>query len=159
MKSQNHAARPHCVPLTVDMLRILESLPQFVSGGDYLFSHNAGRAPARMSGEIKADLDRRMLQVLRDEAQRRGDDHATVEPWRNHDLRRNVRSGLSRLRIPQEIAEAVLAHVRPGINKNYDIHDYYDEKRDALMQWGARLRSIVEPAPVTSNANVVALRG
>jgi hypothetical protein len=50
-----------------------------------------------------------------------------------------------------------LKHARPGITGTYDQHDYFDEKRDALMQWGARLRSIVELAPVASN--VVALRG
>ena len=79
-----------------------------------------------------------------------------LEPWVQHDLRRVVRSGLSRLKIAEEIREAVLAHVRGGIKGVYDQHDYLDEKRDALMQWGARLRSIVEPAPVVSN--VVAMR-
>jgi integrase len=159
MKGKNGKARAHVVPLTVDMLQILESLPIFVSGGDFLFSRNAGRRPAVMSTEIKAALDARMLRTLRAVARQRGDDPVTVElePWVQHDLRRVVRSGLSRLKIAEEIREAVLAHARPGIKGVYDQHDYLDEKRDALMQWGARLRSIVEPAPVTSN--VVAMRG
>jgi integrase len=158
MKGRNGKARAHVVPLTVDMLRILESLPVFVSGGDYLFSRNAGRKPAVMSTEIKNDLDARMLRTLRAMARQRGDDPAGVklEPWVQHDLRRVVRSGLSRLKIPEEVREAVLAHVRGGVKGVYDQHDYADEKRDALQLWGARLRSIVEPAPVTSN--VVAMR-
>jgi integrase len=158
MKGRNGKARAHVVPLTVDMLRILEGLPVFVSGGDYLFSRNAGRRPAVMTTEIKDDLDARMLRTLRAMARQRGDDPAAMqlEPWVQHDLRRVVRSGLSRLKIAEEIREAVLAHARPGIKKNYDIYDYYLEKRDALMLWGARLRGIVEPAPAASN--VVSLR-
>jgi integrase len=158
MKGKNGKARAHVVPLTADMLRILEGLPQFL-GGDYLFSHNAGRRPAVMSTKIKDDLDAHMLRILQAMARKRGDDPATVElkPFVVHDLRRVVRSGLSRLKIPEEVREAVLAHVRPGIKGVYDQHDYFDEKRDALVQWAARLRSIVEPAPAASN--VVALRG
>jgi integrase len=158
MKGKNGKARAHVVPLTIDMLRILESLPIFVSGGDFLFSRNAGRRPAVMSTEIKDDLDARMLRTLRAMARQRGDDPAVIklEPWVQHDLRRVVRSGLSRLKIAEEIREAVLAHARPGIKGVYDQHDYLDEKRDALTQWGARLRGIVEPAPAASN--VVAMR-
>jgi integrase len=159
MKGKNGKARAHVVPLTVDILQILESLPIFVSGGDFLFSRNAGRRPAVMSTEIKDDLDRRMLRTLRAMAKQRGDDPATVEikPFVTHDLRRVVRSGLSQLKIAEEVRETVLAHVRSGIAGVYDRHDYFDEKHDALTQWGARLRSIVEPAPAASN--VVALRG
>jgi hypothetical protein len=39
----------------------------------------------------------------------------------------------------------VLAHVRPGIKGVYDLHDYFDEKREALSLWQARLKSFAEP--------------
>jgi hypothetical protein len=158
MKGKQGKARAHVVPLTPDMLTILEGLPVF-AGGDFMFSVTAGRTPVVMSTKRKADLDALMLRTLRAMAKRRGEDPADVqlEPWVNHDLRRVVRSGLSRLKIAEEIREAVLAHARAGIKGVYDQHDYLDEKRDALMQWNARLRSIVNPAPVASN--VVALRG
>jgi integrase len=158
MKGQDGTARPHVVPLTIDMLRILETLPQFV-GGDFLFSHTAGRTAAIMASQIKDKLDQRMLRTLRALARKRGDDPAAVQldDWRNHDLRRVVRSGLSRLKIAEEVREAVLAHVRPGVKGVYDQHDYFDEKRDALIQWGTRLRGIVGPTPTPTN--VVALRG
>jgi integrase len=158
MKGQDGSARAHQVPLTIDMLRILESLPMF-AGGDYLFSHSAGRKPAVMSADVKKAVDSRVQCTLRAMARKRGEDPGAIElrSWRNHDLRRVVRSGLSRLRIPEEVREAVLAHVRGGIKGVYDQHDYYLEKLDALNQWGARLRSIVEPPPAASN--VVALRG
>jgi integrase len=158
MKGKDSRARAHVVPLTPHMLQILESLPIFVSGGDFLFSRNAGRRPAVMSTEIKDNLDARMLRTLRAMARQRGDDPAGVklEPWVQHDLRRVVRSGLSCLKIAEEIREAVLAHARPGIKGIYDIHDYLDQKRDALLLWSARLRSIVEPAPAVSNVVAMA---
>ncbi len=68
-------------------------------------------------------------------------------------------SNFSRLRITEEAREAVLAHARPGIKGVYDLHDYFDEKREALELWAARLRSIVEPPPTEKESNVVPLRG
>ena len=62
-------------------------------------------------------------------------------------MRRNVRSGLAKLRIADEIAESVLAHVRPGIKGTYDVHDYLGEKREALQLWAGRLRDIATPPP------------
>jgi integrase len=158
VKGRNSRAQPFMVPLTPDMLRILEGLPIFV-GGDHLFSRNAGRRPAVVSTEIKAELDAKMLDALRELAEQRGDDPAEVElkPWVTHDLRRVVRSNLSRLRVPQEHAEACLGHVRPGIQGTYDIHNFYSEKRDALLKWNTLLRSIAEPAPAVDN--VVRLHG
>jgi hypothetical protein len=72
----------------------------------------------------------------------------------NHDLRRTLRTGLSALRIDREVREAVLAHVKPGIEGVYDLYDLFDEKKHALEAWAARLRGLLEPRP----ANVVALR-
>ena len=62
--------------------------------------------------------------------------------WTNHDIRRTVRSGLSRLKISEEAREAVLAHVRPGIKGTYDHHDYLAEKREALELWGERVQAL-----------------
>jgi integrase len=157
VKGKNSKARPFMVPLTVDMLRLLENLPSLTNGG-CLFSRNGGETPAIVSADIKDDLDAKMLDALRELAQQRGADPDDIElkEWVTHDLRRVVRSALSRLRVPSEVAESVLGHVRPGIQGVYDQHTYFDEKRDALIRWGALLRSIVEPAPAASN--VVALR-
>jgi hypothetical protein len=71
----------------------------------------------------------------------------------NHDIRRTVRTHLSALHIGEEVREAVLAHVRPGIKGVYDQYQYLEEKREALTLWNARLRDIVEAPP----ANVVKL--
>jgi integrase len=148
MKGKNGRAREHIVPLTDDILRVINSLPRFESG-EFLFSTDFGRNAVWMGTRVKERLDERMLRTLRAMARKRGDDSRKVElaPWVNHDLRRVVRSGLSKLKIVDEVAEAVLAHVRPGIRGVYDRHDYLAEKREALTMWAGRLRDITEPPP------------
>jgi integrase len=58
-----------------------------------------------------------------------------------HDLRRTCRTGLARLKVPNDIAERVLNHARNGIEGVYDLHTYVDEKRTALDAWAAYLRA------------------
>jgi integrase len=156
MKGKSGKARAHVVPLTSDIAEILEALPRF-RRGDFLFSTTFGASPCWMSNKVKRRIDWRMLRTIRALARRRGDDPSKVElaPWTNHDIRRTIRSRLSRLKITEEAREAVLAHVRPGIKGTYDHHDYLDEKREALGLWANRLREIVEPPP----DNVVAITG
>ena len=121
-----------------------------------MFSTTYGEKPAWLSTKIKNEINERMGLTLRALARQRGEDPAAVDlpRWTNHDIRRSVRSQLSRLRITEEAREAVLAHARPGIKGVYDHHDYFDEKREALELWAARLRRIVEPA---QDANVGSL--
>jgi integrase len=148
-------ARAHAVPLTAKLTDLLEKLPRF-KNGKYLFSTTAGRSPTWIGTKIKDRLDGRVLLTLRALAKYRGDDptDVTLLHFVNHDIRRTVRSQLSRLKVTEEAREAVLAHARPGIKGTYDLHDYLDEKREALELWAARLRSIVEPAIAS---NVIAL--
>jgi integrase len=148
MKKTRVGAKPFIVPLTDAMMKVLkdDDLPHFDSG-DCLFSLSFGKTPVRVDGfsHVKAELDA----LMRDELS------GPLPDFVNHDIRRTVRSHLFALRIAEEVREAVLAHVRPGIKGTYDHYQYLDEKRDALEQWNARLLGIVEPPP----ANVVNLRG
>jgi integrase len=157
MKKTKRGAQPFMVPLTDAMLAILRPLPRFDSG-DYLFSHAGGRLPLKPNhfSDVKERLDAMLLEELRQMATQAGKDakRVTLPGFVNHDIRRSVRTHLSALRIGEEVREAVLAHVRPGIKGVYDRHQYLEEKREALTLWNARLRSIVEPPP----ANVVELR-
>jgi integrase len=59
-----------------------------------------------------------------------------------HDLRRTGRTGLGRLRVKFEVAERVLNHAREKIHEAYDLHDYLDEKREALDKWEQYLKSL-----------------
>jgi integrase len=113
------------VPLTPDILAIVDALPRFKKG-KFLFSTTAGQSPTWIGTKIKERLDRRMLLTLRALAKRRGEDATDVRlpHFMNHDIRRTVRSQLSRLKVPEEAREAVLAHVRPDIKGTYDLYDY-----------------------------------
>ena len=148
MKGKNAKARAHAVPLTADILALVRAQPRF-KRGDYLFSTLFGASPAWISDKVKKRIDARMLRTLRALARRRGENPSKVElpRWTNHDIRRTVRSQLSRLKVTEEAREAVLAHARPGIKGTYDLHDYFDEKREALELWAARLTAIVQPPP------------
>jgi integrase len=143
----------HVVPVTADLREIYDACPQ---RGRFLFSFDGGETPIRVAGRMKKQIDAGMLKVLREIALERGDDPELVvlAHWTNHDIRRTVRTRLSRLRVPEEAREAILAHVRPGIKGVYDLHDYLEEKRQGLELWAAKLRDIVEPPRV----NVVPLR-
>jgi integrase len=145
----------HIVPLSDDVLALLEKLPRW-SGGDFLFSSNGGKAPVNGFSKAKRRLDRRMLLSLRAMAWVRGEDPRAVrlEPFVLHDLRRTMRTRLSSLRVVDAVAEMVIGHGRKGIQRVYDQHQYLDEMKEALDVWAALLRSIVEHQP----SNVVALQ-
>ena len=63
--------------------------------------------------------------------------------WTPHDLRRTVRTGLSRLQCPSEVAEAILGHSRKGIEGTYDLHSYTSECKKWLQTWGDHINSLV----------------
>lgn len=62
-----------------------------------------------------------------------------IEHWSPHDLRRTVRTGLSRIGCPSEVAEAILGHSRKGIEGTYDLHRYEDQCRVWLQKWADKL--------------------
>jgi integrase len=66
--------------------------------------------------------------------------------WTLHDLRRTVRTGMSKLGVKPHVAELVLNHVahRSGVVGVYDHHDYQPEIADALTRWEAHLLAIVD---------------
>jgi integrase len=133
----------HVVPLTSDMVALLEDLPRF-KRGEHVFSTTAGEKPTMITDKIKQKIEALMTQEL----------GTKPKPWVVHDLRRTVRSHLAALRIPDHVAEMALGHGRKGLQRVYDQHRYQDEVREALTLWAGRLRDIVEPSP----ANVVAIK-
>lgn len=77
------------------------------------------------------------------------------EPWRLHDVRRTVATGLQRLGVRFEVTEAVLNHVsgaKSGVAGVYQRHDWKEEKRTALDAWAVHVEKIVtgaDPCNVT----------
>lgn len=83
--------------------------------------------------------------------------HQSVVPWRIHDLRRTLATGLQKLGVRFEVVEAVLNHMsgsRSGVAGIYQRHDWADEKRSALQAWARHLERLLDPV---SDTNVVHL--
>ena len=63
---------------------------------------------------------------------------------------------LARMGISKDVRAHILSHGLGGVQaRHYDMHDYADEKRNALEAWGARLAAI---ATGEASGNVVPLR-
>jgi integrase len=135
------ADAPHVVPLSDDVIAILESVPR-LNRGDHLFSTTHGAKPVNGFSKAKVILDWKMRAEL-----------GELPPFVIHDIRRSVRTGLSALPVSSDVAELVIGHARPGLRRVYDQYAFEAEKRRALQLWADRLRDVVETAP----GNVVAL--
>lgn len=122
----------HVVPLSRLAAEVLAGVPR-IEGVSLVF---AGRGNRQISGFSKRKRDLAT---------------AAAVDFCLHDVRRTVRTGLSRLRVPFVVAERVLGHVQGGVAAHYDHHDYLAEKRAALESWASHVEGLVRPAP----ANIV----
>lgn len=115
---------------------------------DFVFS-TTGRTPVSGFSKTKARVDARMLEILGDKFQ----------PWRTHDLRRTAASGMAALGFQPHVIERVLNHVsgaQGGLVSVYQRHEYREERRRAIIAWGAHVISLVGANKPASN--VVPLR-
>jgi integrase len=136
------SGKPHTITLSAPARSLLESVPSGEKG-DFVFSVNGGRSPITGWSIGKARIVA----------------SAKINPWRIHDLRRTVATGLQKLGVNLQVIEAVLGHVsgsRRGVVGIYQRHSFDAEKRAALEAWGAHIIGLVEGrAP----GKVVPLRG
>lgn len=65
-----------------------------------------------------------------------------MEDWSPHDLRRTLRTNLSRFGCPTDVAEAVLGHSKKGIEGTYNLHTYENECAMWLQKWADYLESL-----------------
>lgn len=72
-----------------------------------------------------------------------------VNDWGNHDLRRTMKTVMSRIGVHPHVSEKVLGHRLAGILAVYDQHDYLDEQRAALEQWAAHIAQCVDGNSLT----------
>ena len=65
------------------------------------------------------------------------------EHWTFHDLRRSLRTGLSKIGIEPHVAELVIGHAVGGsIVKTYDRHAYLEQRREALERWAKHVTGL-----------------
>ena len=148
------AKRPHEVPLSPPMVKMLKAMRKERGKGDYVFSTTDGERPISGYSKAKASLDAKVAELRAKENEGRSPKDAQPA-WRIHDIRRTVRTGLGALaNVPYDIRELVIAHVPATLVQTYDLHGYRDEKRQALELWSQRLKQIAEPP---AKGNVVSL--
>ena len=118
------------VQLPTQAITFLKSLQ--LSTGQYLFASQ------------KTGLPIQQKQLTEQAWRLRADDRALDIPkWTPHDLRRTVRTHLSRIQCPSEVAEAILGHSRSGIEGTYDLHRYEPECKTWLQKWADYLDHIL----------------
>jgi integrase len=133
----------HTIPMTSMVAEIVETLPKF-DKCSYAVTTN-GKDAINCDSHLKGKLDEAI----------RAAGHKAIKGWRPHDIRRTVRTNLSKLGIPSDIGERVMGHVIGGVRGVYDRHSFNDEKRRALTAWESYLSRVIGR---TSGDNVVTLR-
>ena len=145
-RAKNKAA--NIVPLSAIVLAEVDALAQKALGGVFsserpvwpetgLVLTTTGTTPISGISKAKAKLDSEMTKLA---------DGEPIEPWRFHDIRRTVATGLQRLGVRLEVTEAALHHLsgsRAGIVGVYQRHEWKDEKRAAFEAWATHVDAIV----------------
>jgi integrase len=128
--------RQHIVPLSAWALTELEAFKRRSRGSLWVLPAADPTKPVR--AKLLSDWIRAALPALK---------RHHVGAFTLHDLRRTCRTGLSRLKVAPHVAERVLNHVQKGVAGVYDVHEYLDEKREALDKWAAHLEALKAMGP------------
>jgi integrase len=125
------------IPLCDDAVTLLRGLARG-DRGDFVFSNWGGVIAVNGWSQFMRELRSLVAEEL---------GHEPEESWSPHDVRRTVRTSFSRLRVPREISELAIGHVKVGLVRAYDLWEAMDERREAFDKWAELLRSIITPPP------------
>jgi integrase len=134
----------HDVPLSDQALVVLDSIKRIKGSKGFIFT-TSGDSPVSGWSKAKTQLEKLMSEAAAKEGKE-------MAPWRLHDLRRTVATGMQRIGIRLEVAEKVLNHVSgsfAGVVGVYQRHDFANEKRAALDAWAREVGRIVSGKTAT----------
>ncbi|ESY85773.1 DNA integrase [Mesorhizobium sp. LNHC220B00] len=152
----------HTVPLSTMATEIIEGLPKIGKKG-FVFT-TTGATHVTGYSRSKDRLDAKMLEMMRSDAQERGEDQEAVKAiphWTLHDLRRTVASRLAGLNINLPVIEKLLNHgsgTFAGIVGVYQRHEFKDEKRRAMNAWADYLGALFNDQPATNVLQMKAVK-
>jgi integrase len=121
---RSKSGRAHALPLPASAWALIAEIPRWQDGA-FLFGRMRGFTSWAFQ---KHALDRR----------------ANIAPWRLHDIRRTVATGMNEIGIAPHIVEEILGHARPGIAGVYNKASYSREIAVALERWADHVRSLVD---------------
>jgi integrase len=145
-------------PLSTLAMEELEGLAARAGGwrkAGFVFS-TTGTTCSSGHSKAKARLDKEIAAIASKE------EISPPAPWRLHDLRRTLATGLQRLGVRFEVTEAVLNHVsgsRGGVAGIYQRHDWADEKRAALEAWAGHVEGLIAGTCSTNVVQISEIRG
>jgi integrase len=154
-RNRSKSGLAHEVPLPPLTMEILEPLLAAAAEKNRQFLFASGRRGDRPIVEFKQAKRRLDAEILKTRREKPAD-AVPMPGWVLHDLRRTMRTGLSKLRVDSEIAERTIAHIPAGVRKVYDVHQYRDEKREAMTAWAEHLEKLI--AADAAGDRVVRLR-
>jgi integrase len=125
----------HRVPLSPQVLSLLDELRPLGNGSDWVFPGAAGhqhrvaihKAHNRIRSRCKVDFV-------------------------PHDLRRTAASYMTGMGISRLVVSKLLNHVESGVTAVYDRYSYDREKRAALVAWADHLDQIITGSRATATA-------
>lgn len=145
--------RRSVVVLSAPALAILKGNEALKSVSGFVFTKTLKTPVSGFSGG-KARIDAAMIKAVEGSA---ADSFAVSyetrlpSEWHLHDLRRTFRSGLSRLGIRKDVAEAIMNHASGKVEEIYDRDDMIDSKRLAFEAWAKFVLSLM-PGSADANA-------
>jgi integrase len=129
----------HLVPLSAQAVELLEAVqPDKKRRHGPVFTTN-GLVGISGFSKAKIAIDKAVAELVRSDERARALVGEGLEPWVVHDIRRSLATGCQAMGVALEHTEAILNHVsgkRTGVIGIYHVHDYYDEKAEALDKWG-----------------------
>lgn len=125
--SHTKTKTPLEVPLAPAVIGWLRELKVFAVRSEYVL-------PARIASK-SPHISHDTLNVALKRVEH-GLDHFTI-----HDMRRTARTCLAELGVSSEVAERSLNHRLKGVEGIYNLHDYFDERKQALAMWANLLVS------------------
>lgn len=123
------AGNSFLIPLSPQAIKILSARPKL---SEWIFPSNSAIGHTIC---VKSTRNRIQSKCVKEGLE--------IDEWTNHDLRRTARTIMSRLQIKNHIRERVMNHSQGGVAGVYDLHDYLDEKKDALQKLGQEIDYIV----------------
>ena len=145
-KNARHAnATDLRVPLVGRALEVVSRrMHQVGEAGGYLFAADSAVGHSLQNGIQSAVHWRQPYSKTQPHIER---ERLPVSHWSPHDLRRTGRTQLSVMGCPDEVAEAILGHMAPGVKGIYNLHKYDAERRTWLTRWAARLEALASGQP------------